>query len=159
MLLDKSRGDVKDKVQMLVFSFRHCLPERSVDPRLVAPSLLFEPGQNVGVQTQRDRNLERPVVPPPLRSRLQRKFLSVRRSLQPSNLSPFFRVFTRRFSFLHTVTIYLYVQNRNHKTFHVKHCTYNSCTYTIKHARSSMILQARIPQLTIRQEAGYREQS
>jgi len=88
-------------MQTLVFSFRHRLPERPVDPRLVAPSLLFEPGQNVGA-----------------------------------------------------VTIYLYVQNGNHKTFHVKHCTYNSCTYTIEHARNPMILQARIPQVTVRQERG-----
>jgi hypothetical protein len=57
-------------MRTLAFLFRHRLPERLVNPRLVAPSLLLEPGQNVGVQTQRNRHLEGLVVSSPLRRQL-----------------------------------------------------------------------------------------
>src|SRR5271157_5456781 len=40
----------------------HHLAQRLINPRLVAPPLLLEPGQNVGVQAKRNRLLDGPVV-------------------------------------------------------------------------------------------------
>jgi hypothetical protein len=38
--------------------FLHQFPQRSIDPRLVTAPRLLEPGQHIGVQTQRDRLLQ-----------------------------------------------------------------------------------------------------
>ena len=56
--------------------FRHQLPERPINSRLVASSLPLEPCQNVGIQTQRHCLLDRPVVSQPLRQRSRRTLSS-----------------------------------------------------------------------------------
>src|ERR1700690_437187 len=117
--------------QLAPLVLRHHLAERAIDPGLVAPALLLEPGQNIGVQTQRNRLLERLVVSPPLRGQLRRKFLPFGRSPQPPNLPPLLDLLP----FFHEVVIGLYVQKSNHKMFHVEYCTYKvfhvkHCTYS-----------------------------
>src|SRR6266849_6351927 len=52
--------------------FRHQLPQRPINSRLVASSLPFEPCQNVGIRPQRHCLLDRPVVSQPLRHRSRR---------------------------------------------------------------------------------------
>src|SRR5437899_10357918 len=73
--------------------FRHQLPERPINSRLVASSLPLEPCQNVGIQTQRHCLLDQPVVSQPLRRRPRRTLPPARGSLQrrnfPAPLNPF----------------------------------------------------------------------
>src|SRR5437660_12399321 len=75
--------------------FRHRLPQRPINSRLVASSLPWDhaPCQNVGNQTQRHSLLDRPVVSQPLRRRPRRTLSPPRGSLHPSNypasLNPF----------------------------------------------------------------------
>src|ERR1039457_662531 len=91
----------RTRPKLRLSSFLHRRPERAVDSGLVAPALFFEPGEDVGVQTQSDRLFQRPVVPRPLRPQIPRKLLPVCRSPQPGNLP----AFLYRFSLLHSVAI------------------------------------------------------
>jgi hypothetical protein len=53
-------------------SLHHDFPQRLIDPRLVATSLLLEPGQHIGVQTQGDWPLDRSVQSPNIRDQIVR---------------------------------------------------------------------------------------
>jgi hypothetical protein len=74
--------------------FRHQLPQRPINSRLVASSLPWNhaPCQNVGIQTQRHCLLDRPVVSQPLRSRSGGSF---RPPVEACNRATFPRLLTR----------------------------------------------------------------
>ncbi len=99
--------------------FRHQLPQRPIDSRLVASSLPLEPGQNVGIQTQRHCLLDRPAVSQPLRRRSRRTLSPARGSLHPSN----FPVPRNPFPLFHMRSLYVYSSTYNiaSTVFHVEH--------------------------------------
>jgi hypothetical protein len=47
--------------QILFSFFFHQLPQRPIDPRLVAAPALLKPGNHIGIKAQRYRLLDRPV--------------------------------------------------------------------------------------------------
>jgi RHS repeat-associated protein len=99
--------------------FRHQLPQRPINSRLVASALPLEPCQNVGIQTQRHCLLDRPVVSQPLRRRSRRTLSPARGSLQPSN----FPAPLNPFPLFHMRLLYVYNSTYTPAStmFHVKH--------------------------------------
>ncbi len=98
--------------------FHHQLPQRLIDSCLIAPPYLFEPGQNVGIQTQRDRHLERPVQPCKFRRQVGRT-LSSPGSLETGNPSTLRNSFT--LFHLAMKSSYLRTYNITSTMFHVEH--------------------------------------
>lgn len=110
----------REATGLALFSIRHHLPERTVDPRLITPTLLLEPGKNVGVQTERHRLLDDLVVALPLRTQIGQEFLVAGRSPYLGYLPPFLHLFP-----FHDVCISKYVHLRKYNVSRETLCTYN----------------------------------
>jgi hypothetical protein len=83
----------------------HDLPQGPIDSRLITVPLSLEPCDNVGVDSQRNRFLDRTVVSRPFWHRCHRVPVSVLRGLQAGNLLFRFGCSARLnwFSFLHNM--------------------------------------------------------
>jgi hypothetical protein len=83
-----SAPSVRSSLPRIFPLLHHDRPQRPINPRLITPPRLFEPGQNVSVQTKRNCLLDGPVQAPDPRHQIVRALPRLGRCLQRGNLPP-----------------------------------------------------------------------